>query len=367
MANNRPQNPPFTILDIPPELKEPYVYPHLLPTIMSLFARTCRQAEQESRLLRLLQYAVNALPVSYNQEDKSKLAALEMLKSYPDLLFEEKELKDLTGQWHYGSAYKMFLRSGNIAALNEVHEKIIPRIPEGEAFAKEQYVQQFPRHAEAEGKVYDDRNIAQIAQVKEDLKEIVAAISEDLCTGCKATEQRTKDAIARLKAHLAPKGDVIRTGLLSPPEILKIIHDVYDQNYDPWTIDQLSLYSCEVIGAAEAVAAPHHAQCYKKGLSNINDNTLPDRTVSYYLPGSGVGVPPDLGVSSFIDVYYGGKGSAAQGGMRKLGGWHAYWLPACAFLENYVERQNQHLVQFTQRWTNPAQNAEHERSLNMTV
>lgn len=364
MANNRPQEQSFPIFDMTPEVREPYVYPHLLPTIMSVFARTCRQAEKESRLLRLLQYAVNALPVSYDQEDKSKLAALEMLKSYPYLLFLERDVKDLTGQWHYGSVYKMFLRTGDIAALNEVHEKIIPLIAEGEAIAKAQYEQQFLRHAEAEGKVYDDRNIAQIAQVKEDLLEIVAAISEDPCTGGYATKQRTKDAIAILKAHLAPKGgDVIRTGLLSPPEILKIIHDVYDQNYDSWAGDQLSLYSCEVIGAAEAVAAPHHAQRYKKGLGNINENTLPDRTGSYYLR-EGAGVPPYLGSSSFYDVFFGGRGGRSAFPLRGVGR-DAY--RARDLLGTYVEQQNQHLIHFTQRWTNSAQNAEHERSLNMTV
>lgn len=314
MANNRPQGQPFQIFDMTPEVRESYVYPHLLPTIMSVFARTCRQAEEETRLLRLLQYAINALPVSYTQQDKSTLAALEMLKSYPRLLFLERDVKDLTGQWHYGSAYKMFLRTGNIAALNEVHAKIIPQILGGEALAKEHYEQQFPRHAEAERKVYDDRNIAQIAQVKEDLIEIAAAISEDRCPGCYATKQRTKDAIGRLKAHLAPKeGDVIRTGLLSPPEILKIIHDVYDQNFDPWSGDQLTLYSYEVIGAAEAVAAPHHAQRYKKGLGNADENTAPDRTVSYYLPG-GAGVPSDLGTASFVDVYCGERGASRAWG-----------------------------------------------------
>jgi hypothetical protein len=69
----------------------------------------------------------------------------------------------------------------------EAHEKIIPLIRNGEAIAEVQYKEQFPRHADnnltEEEKLYDDRNIVQIAQLKADLEEIAAAFAEDLCRG----------------------------------------------------------------------------------------------------------------------------------------------------------------------------------------
>lgn len=301
-----------TLGGIPTHLKQECIYSRLPQKVLGLFARTCSQAEAETRYSHVMHCAVWALPESYKQEDKTKLAAIAILKRHPELLFKRGYVKGPSGLV-YGSPYQVFLGAGDIWALKTIEKEIIPHIPNGKTIAEEQYKQQFPYHAK--DSVYDDRNSVQIAQLEEDLKEIVAAISDDPCTNGKATKQRTKDAIKMLREHLAAKeNEVITSGMHSPPEILKIMHEVYNQNYDPWTGDQFTLYSIQVIGSGETVASAVDAQRYKKGLCNYTDeNTPPDRTASYYLPAGGV--PSDLGESCFIDVYFGAEGFACGRGV----------------------------------------------------
>jgi hypothetical protein len=369
------------------------IYPATTMDVLGLFARTCQKAEAETALPRLLHCAAFALPESWQQEDKTKLAAIPILKRHPQLLFQKGFTRLPSGQLVYGSPYQVILGSGVIWARKTIHEEIIPLIEGGEALALEQYIEQFPnpgcvlgsftqedlialkklmeqRNAQvsddlqikvlsmndnedaytkvlfekqelvvihqllSENKredlctklceaemLYDDRNQAQIAQVIEDLKEIVAAISVDPCTNGKATQQRTIDAIRTLREHLAPQKGAIRTGLYSTPEIMKIIHHVYKQNFAPWSGDQLNLYSFVVIGGAERSASAVDAQCYKKGLSSFDIKTPPDRTLSYF---SGPGRCAGLGSSSFVDVYYGAGACAgahaARGVVTRLRG-----------------------------------------------
>lgn len=202
----------------------------------------------------------------------------------------------------------MFLGTDDIWALKTIHEEILPLIPNGIALAQQQYKLQFPRcddeSLSEEEKLYDDRNIKQIAQVKEDLQRIVIAITNDPCTEDNyPTKQETIDAINLLRAHLAPKeGEVIQSGLHSPPEIMRMIQEVYDQNFDVWSLRKARLYSRDVIGQGEAVATAVDAQCYKNGWLRLNMQAGPDRTCSYFTPS---GVPAGLGNDFHIDVYDG--------------------------------------------------------------
>lgn len=372
-ANNQAEAPIFTLSN---DVKRNITYPSFIALqVMGKFATTCQRAEAETALPRILHCAAFALPESWQQEDKTKLAAIAMLKTHPHLLFQKGFTRLPSGQLVYGSPYQVFLGSGDIWAPKTIHDEIIPHIDGGEAKALEQYIEQFPnpgcalasftqedlialktlmeqadeqvsddlrskvlsindnddvhqkvlfekqefveihqllsemkredlcaKLCEAE-MLHDDRNKEQIAKLREDLIEIVAAISEDPCTNGKATQERTVNAIRALREHLAPRKGAIRTGLYSPPEIMKIIHEVYDQNFDPWDGNRLSLYSFEVIGGAECAASAVDAQCYKKGLCNFKVDAAPDRTLSYF---SGPSRCSGLGSSSFVDVYYGG-------------------------------------------------------------
>jgi hypothetical protein len=293
----------------------------------------------------MLHLAAFASPASQDQEDKSKLAVLSCLKWYPELLFAEGYVRDPAGHVIYGSVYKIFLATGDIWALETVHEEIIPLIKNGEVIAEMQYEQQFPHHVT--GKIYDDRNFAQIAQLKEDLKEIEAAISVDLCTDGKATKQRTIDAINKLRDHLAPKeGIIIRTGMHSPRRILKIMHGICNQNYYLWSGEQYALYCCEVIGKGEAIATAVDAQRYTKGLANADESTPPDRTVCYY---TSLGVPTGLGVSFFLNVDDGIMVPLAAARYQLFGRIDTTFQR----LRDYVEQQSQDLARFTKRWQHP--------------
>ncbi len=410
------------LLGMPRDVRTALIYPFTPMDMLGMFSRTCRKAEAETALPRLLHCAAFALPESWQQKDKTKLAAIAMLKTHPDLLFKKDFTRLPSGQLIYGSPYQIFLGSGDIWARQTIHEEIIPHIDSGEAKALEQYIEQFPNpscvlasftqeelialkglmekagslsqdgevqvsddlqakvlsmndNEDAYTKVlfkkqefvvihqllsenkredlctklceaemlYDDRNQAQIAQVIEDLKEIVAAISVDPCTNGKATQQRTIDAIRTLREHLAPQKGAIRTGLYSTPEIMKIIHDVYNQNFAPWSGDQLILYSFVVIGGAERSASAVDAQCYKKGLSSFDIKTPPDRTLSYF---SGPGRCAGLGSSSFVDVYYGARPPRARDAWR--GG-----VAGC--LQNFCRAKNQSLQNLSCRTQNRAE------------
>jgi hypothetical protein len=291
------------LLDLPPEISH-LIYTHLPMKEMGFFASTGKKAESESIRARLLKTAAFALPESYKQDDKTKLAAIALLRKYPDLLFKKDYVKDPAGHWIFGSAYQVFLGANDIWALKTIYQEILPNIKDGLVTAQEQFNEQFPNHA-ATGSLYDARNIALIAQIKENLAEIVAAFREDPCTDSKATQSRTIHAIKRLRAHLAPKEDeVIRTGLHSPPEIIRMIYAICYRNMTLWSSEKLGLYTREVIGSAERVATAIEAQCYKKGLLRFNEeNYRPDRTTSYFTLS---GAPDGLGDDFFIEAYQGG-------------------------------------------------------------
>src|SRR6266404_697585 len=105
------------------------VYWNLPKTDLGFFALTSKSAFDDVRkntLQLALHLAAFAAPVSPDQKVKSQLAVMRLLTLYPYLLFVEGRVKDPAGHTIEGSIYKIFLGAGDIWALKEVHDKIIP-------------------------------------------------------------------------------------------------------------------------------------------------------------------------------------------------------------------------------------------------
>ena len=284
---------------------------------LCLFAQTSQKAELETVFLRLLDAAISAEPESYKQPDETKLAAMAILKRHPELLFQKRTVIDHFGRKIKASPYRLFLGAGDTWALKQIHEEIIPNIKNGAAIAEAQFKAQFPHcplpfdpKTMGEEVFYDERNKEQIKQIEAQLKIIVAKITADPCTNGEATMQATKDAIEELRQIFAPKkNEIIKTGLHFPLGIMQAIYKVYDAQFNPWSGAQLSLFSREVIGPAEAASTAVDGQCYKTGLSNMDMNKGPDRRDGLFCRHP-KGIPPELapindklGQTMFVDPY----------------------------------------------------------------
>ena len=327
MAGNRYKNPPSPQAESPlfngavhKNVREQIIYPFTFTSIMALgrLASTCQKTEADTAFLRLMTAAVEAEPMSYNQADETSLAAIAILKRHPRLLFVKGIVDDHFGRKIFASPYQLLHGAGDVWALKQVHEEIIPHIDGGEAKAEVQFHEQFPNcewpfNPElGEAALYDDRNIAQIEQVKENLKKIVAMITADPCTNGVATLPETEAAIEELRELFAPKqGEVIKTGLHFPLAIMREIFSVYDAQFAPWSGEQLSFFSREVIGAALAASTAVDGQCCKYGLSKLDKNNGPDRRDGLFCRRP-KGVPEELtplcarlGRTMFVDPYDG--------------------------------------------------------------
>jgi hypothetical protein len=317
-AANTAHNRQLLLFKVDHNVRKQKVCPHVPIDMLGLFAQTCQHAEADTAFLRLMTAAVEAEPMSYNQEDETSLAAIAILKRHPELLFVKGMVTDHFGRKIFASPYQLFHGAGDVWALKQIHEEIIPKIENGEASAQEQFHQQFPNcklpfeASMGEEALYDDRNIAQVAQVKENLKSIIAVITADPCTNGLATLDATKVAIAELCQLFAPKeGEVIRTGLHFPLAIMQEIFRVYDAQYDPWNYEQLSFFSREVIGAALAASTAVDGQCCKHGLSKLDVKNGPDRRDGLFCRRP-KGIPQELaplrgklGRTMFVDPYDG--------------------------------------------------------------
>lgn len=315
---------PFPLPQLDPNVRKQNVYPHVEIGMWGMLAATCQRAETETALLRLMTAAVGAEPVSYKQESETSLAAIAILKRHPELLFVQGIVVDHFGRKIFASPYQLLHGAGDVWALKQVHEEIISKIEDEKARAhmqeqaEYQFQQQFPNCELpfnpnlSEAALYDDRNIAQIEQVKENLKRIVAVISADPCTNGVATHPETTAAVEELRQLFAPKqGEVIKTGLHFPLAIMREIFSVYDAQFDPWNWGQLSFFSREVIGAALAASTAVDGQCCKHGLSKLDMNKGPDRRDGLFCRRP-KGVPVDLaplsgklGRTMFVDPYGG--------------------------------------------------------------
>jgi len=222
------------------EINDVHVCPHLSLKEYGLFAQTSVYAEEATAFLLLLSSSVDAEPESYKQEDPTKLAAIAILKRHPELLFRKGIVTDHFGRKAWASPYQLFWGTGDVWALKQVHEEILPNIEDGDAQAEVQFKSQFPDCQwpldpnMGEEALYDDRNRAQIAQVIAQLKTIVGKITADPCTNGLATLDETTKAVEELCQIFAPnEKEVIRTGLHFPQGIMREIYKVYNaQNWD---------------------------------------------------------------------------------------------------------------------------------------
>jgi hypothetical protein len=293
----------FDFFSLPPDIKRSHIYSHVRTDKLGLFALTCKTAYEDVRtfahdvlLSRALRRAAYATSATNYAVGNSELSALNILKLYPELLFEEGYVKDPVGRYFYTSVYKFLLGAGDIFALKSVHEKIIPRIENGELIARQQFAGQFP----VKGSKYDARNIVQIAQVAEDLDALAVAITNDPCTDLEATTQITLDVLYLLGEHLRPqKNEIITSGLHMPPEILQKITETYNQHYINWSHEQRAFYLCEMLGLIEKLATAVDEQRFVKGLRNYNnEKAYPDRVRGYLAKGVD---PNSLGRKYYID------------------------------------------------------------------
>ncbi len=201
--------------------------------------------------------------------------------------------------------------------------------------------------------LYDKRNKKMIARVIDQLKTVVETITADPCTNGVATFDATTEAVAALRKIFTPKqGEVIKTGLHFPLAIMREIFSVYDAQFDPWSGEQLSFFSREVIGAALAASTAVDGQCCKYGLSKLDMIKGPDRRDGLFCRRP-KGVPVDLaplsgklGRTMFVDPYdgescflfpnkpgyfdcfninkSGWRSRARRGDGASLGGWRSY-------------------------------------------
>jgi hypothetical protein len=299
------------------DVREQIIYPFTFTSIMALgrLASTCQKTEADTAFLRLLHSTVGAEPESYKQEDETSLAAIAILKRHPELLFVKGMVTDHFGRKIFASPYQLFHGAGDVWALKKIHEEIIPSIKSGEAKAQEQFQQQFPNcklpfdASMGEAALYDDRNIAQVAQVIENLKNIVAVMTADPCTNGVATLPETKAAVEELRQLFAPKqGEVIKTGLHFPVAIMHEIYKVYAAIPGG---AKSSFFSREVIGAVLDASTAVDGQCYKLGLSNLDAAKGPDRRDGLFCRHP-KGIPQELtplrgklGRTMFVDAFDG--------------------------------------------------------------
>lgn len=273
-------------------------------------APTLFNTKKSVAFLQLMHRAVDAKPGAV-QEGSTSLAAMAILKKYPDLLFKKGKITDHFGRKIIASPYQLFLGAGDAWAIMQLDKEIIPLIQNGEALALAQFKQQFPNFPQSSNRIsfyimmdedllYDDRNKEQIALVDAQIKKIIETISADPCTNRQATLDATKEAVATLCQIVAPKeGEVIRSGLHFPLSIMNKICKVYDSNFDKWRNNQLSFYSCAVIGAVEAALSAVDGQCFKNGVRNFeiyNDPVIyqgPDRRDGLFC-SEPKGIPHDL-------------------------------------------------------------------------
>jgi len=306
------------------------------------------------------------------QEDETKLAALAILKRYPELLFIKGMVTDHYGRKIWASPYQLFWGAGDTWALKQVYEEIIPNIKDGEAQAKDQFKEQFPHcpwpptpniNEEA---LYDERNKEQIAQVIVQLKTIADKITADLCTNGQATLDETKKAVAELCQIFAPKeGEVIRTGLHFPLAIMKAIYKLYDAQNN-WSDEKLSFFSREVIGAALAALTAVDGQSCKQGINNLSMDKGPDRTDGLFcqhpkgIPDELAPISDKLSCQMFVDPYDGEscfsssltgtfdwyRKNGAGGRGRKHGS--ALSVPWVGFWTAYGEQKQKHMGELMQ-------------------
>jgi hypothetical protein len=396
--NNKEVSLPVFDLDgLPEDIKQEKLYPLLPPQVLGWLAQRSPQYETGTAFLRLLLSTVDAEPESYKQADETKLAAIAILKRHPELLFKTRQVTDHFGRKIKASPYRLFLGTGDIWALKQVHEEIIAKMEDQEARAqaeaqtKTEFQTQFPDYSGPwpldpnmpEEVLYDKRNKEQIEQVIAQLKTIVEKITvgNDPCTRGQATKDETTKAVADLCKIFASKaGEVIKTGLHFPLGILKEIGKVYDTQFNLWSDYQVAFFPRGVIGGAVAALSAVDGQCVKGGLVTLNMEKGPDRRDGLFCRHP-KGIPQDLaplvgklGRTMFVDPYdgYAGFISSKPGHVdwyNKNGFFAARvsgvaWIIGVSLVEKLMESKSKGLWELL---CSCAQRSQHTVSMSITA
>lgn len=268
--------------NLPKAIREEVIYPCSPLSVFGLLALTSKQYEAETAFLRLLPAAIHAAPVDV-KEDARALASIAILKKHPELLFEKKKnkmIKDHAGREIFASPYQIFLGTGDIWALKQIQQDILPLIKDEKEQAKmeTQFKEQFPHcpwplpEGLSEEMLYDDRNRQQIEEIKKQLATVKKLIDVDPFINNEPLNM-TKEAVEALCKLFQPTpGEVIRSGLHFPLAIMKEIYKTYDALQGHW-----SFLSLNVIKPALGASSAADGQCYQYGLSNLDMEKGPSR------------------------------------------------------------------------------------------
>jgi hypothetical protein len=271
---------PFPLSDLQKETRQEEIYPRFPLSVLGLLAQTATQYDAETTFLRLLPAAIHAAPAFLDaKEDATALASIALLKKHPELLFIKKKVTDHYGREIWASPYQIFLGAGDIWALKQVHEEIIPKIENGEAQAKAQFKEQFPNYdkkledgMDEEARFYDDRNKQQIEKIVKQLTTVKQLIDVDPFNNNEPLDA-TKQAIETLCKLFQPApAEVIRSGLHFPLAIIKKIYETYDALQGDW-----SFFSLAVIKPALDALSTVDGQCCQHGLINLDMEKGPNR------------------------------------------------------------------------------------------
>lgn len=272
-------------------------------------------------------------------QEKFILKAEKLLRSHPGFLFRKGIVMDPAGRKIMCSPYQLAWGMGDVWALKMMNN-LIPVIHDGDIIAMAQYKEQFPEGV-------DERNKKLIDQIKIALQEVASAISEDPCSEgadpttdnmeLKATLDKTKIALKKLKSHLNPNTEeVVHSGVYFPVEILLMAHKELCHSSARWTRDQLSFYCCHVIGYIESLASAIDAQRFKHGLQHYTNETVPPtRTNNYFSLSLESFAELKLGVDFFVYAFSGALNKRVPTPMLFNGG-----VFVCKLIEKYIVQKN---------------------------
>ncbi len=304
------------------EIRQQVIYPLSSLSTLGFLAQTSRQ--KETAILRLLQAAIHAAPDlvdAKEDENVTALAAIPILKRHPELLFMERQaVTDHCGRKILASPYQIFLGAGDIWALRQIHEDLLPLIENGEAQAEAHFKGQFPNcpwplpQDLSEDLLYDDRNKRQIAEIVKQLALVKECIDADPFNNNEPLAA-TKFAVETLCQLFQPKPEeeekeeVIQSGLHFP---LAILEEVY-KTYNALGGGHWPFFSRVVIKPALDALSTVDGQCCQYGLIKLDPAKGPSRRCdsSYQHP---LGQPLSLsfandrdkcGAAALVDPYDG--------------------------------------------------------------
>lgn len=342
------------------DMRNDDVFSRISLASLGVFAQTSQKAESETAFSRLLAASINAAPAFLDtKEDATALASIAILKKHPELLFRKKQVTDHYGREIWASPYQLFLGAGDIWALRQILNDILPLIGNGESQAEAQFKEQFPNcpwplpKNFREEMLYDDRNKQQIKAIVEQLAVVKLLIEADHLTN-EEPLAATKQAIDVLCKLFQPtSGEVIRRGLHFPPAIINEVYKTYNALQYNWPF-----FSLAVMKPALDALPTVDGQCCQGGLINFDIESGPNRRChsSYQHPlgkpltlkfvnhtnkrGAFAVVDPYDGDALFASISYPGNfDSYNQKGARRIG--VCSWVAPMRLWQTYEEQKLQ--------------------------